>query len=383
MNRSYPNLSREQLHHVNSLLGVDYRWQQKTPDGLLWQMQLSNSLPECQAVRYLALRVDGHEIWFGFDEHLLSLCCNGLPQAGRLPTEFQLGFLSTVLEPVLSRLFSPASVSIDKQAYADIKPVEEAGVELSLLLGCETGHGLGLIKLPQAQSQPWLDAWQRQGNDADFDSLPFLLRVFCAQTQLSVSELARVEVDDILFLDQNHSQSAEFKVVIEGVGSTFAGYDKKQLTFSQALEYNMPNEPQFSDKIFTEADSYSDHGVSLGQEEREAENLADDDNLAQENQDVPVSEQSDQVQAEQSAAVGGNALDHLTVTLNFELANAAITLAQLKRLGPGYSFDLGLDFKAPIAIMVQGKCLGRCEIIEVDQRLGARVVEWHEGGEKK
>ncbi|WP_281561003.1 type III secretion system cytoplasmic ring protein SctQ [Thalassomonas sp. RHCl1] len=380
MNTCYPTLSREQIHHHNQLLGVDYCWQHQAADGGLWQMQLKTVLPDCQVSHYLLLHVDGSEMLFGLDQALLALCCQGLPQASRLPEELQLAFLTDTLEPILSRLFAPASVSIEKQAYAEL----EAGtswVDLPLLLSTSAGQGLGLVKLPWAQAQHYLQAWQGSPANSGLDDLPFWLRVICAQTQLSVADLTRIEVDDVLFFDQVYHPETGLKIQIDGAGNSLASYHKNQLKFSQTLEYNMPNDLQASDNSFTEESSYSDYSLSLTQEEgtAEQEGAADEDMSPPEEDNQGVSPCSD------SGVVHSddNALDHINITLNFELAKAPITLAELKRLGPGYSFDLGLDLKAPVSIMVQGKCLGRCELVEIDQRLGARVVEWQGSGVAK
>ena len=397
MNTHYPSLNREQMHHENRLLGVDYCWQQKAADGLLWDMKLNTALPDCQVSHYLTLRVDGSEMNFGLDQGLLALCCNGLPQASSLPEELQLGFLIDTLEPILSRLFSPVSVSIDKQAYAEVEIEAEpgaAGVELPLLLSCESGQGLGLVKLPQSQAQFWLQAWQGSPANAALDNLPFLLRVICAQTQLSVTDLTRVEVDDLLFFDQVYNPQTGLKIQIDGAGSGLALYHKNQLKFSQTLEYNMPNDLQASDKSFTEESNYSDYSLSLTQEESGADMAGDQEGSddvtatpATENSHSEKEQHDDEGETVQSPVMDdmadGSALDHINITLNFELAKAPITLAQLRRLGPGYSFDLGLDLKAPVSIMVQGKCLGRCELVEIDQRLGARVIEWQGNGVTK
>ncbi|WDE02230.1 type III secretion system cytoplasmic ring protein SctQ [Thalassomonas actiniarum] len=385
MNTRYPTLSRKQIHHHNQLLGVNYCWQHQAPDGLLWQMQLKTALPDCQVSHYLTLRVDGSKMLFGFDQALLALCCQGVPAASRLPEELQLAFLNDTLKPILSRLFSPASVSIEKQAYAELEP-GATWVDFPLLLSTDAGQGLGVVKLAQTQAQSYLQAWQGAPAKSGLDDLPFWLRVICAQTQLSVTDLTRVEVDDVLFFDQVYQPQTGLKIQIDGAGNSLASYHKKQLKFSQPLEYNMPNDLQAGDNSFTEESSYSDYSLSLTQEEGTAEQESPADHISATEDMMPPEE------ANQGASPGSdsgvahsddNALDHINITLNFELAKAPITLAELKRLGPGYSFDLGLDLKAPVAIMVQGKCLGRCELVEIDQRLGARVIEWQGNGVAK
>ncbi|WP_041598875.1 FliM/FliN family flagellar motor switch protein [Hahella chejuensis] len=67
-------------------------------------------------------------------------------------------------------------------------------------------------------------------------------------------------------------------------------------------------------------------------------------------------------------------LGNLELKLEFHLGSLNLTLAELSQMTEGAAFDLGLSLEAPVAMKVNGQTLARCELVEIDGRLGARVV---------
>lgn len=68
-------------------------------------------------------------------------------------------------------------------------------------------------------------------------------------------------------------------------------------------------------------------------------------------------------------------LDALDVQLTFELGQLNVTLAQLKQLKSGMCLDLQKDMEHPVTIRANGKPVARGEIVQIDERLGVRIVE--------
>ncbi|MGF3025710.1 type III secretion system cytoplasmic ring protein SctQ [Methylobacterium aquaticum] len=86
-----------------------------------------------------------------------------------------------------------------------------------------------------------------------------------------------------------------------------------------------------------------------------------------------------QVQAGTGAAVEGSGmpeagLDTVGVSLTFELGRRTLGLGELKGIGEGHVFDLGLDPAQPVDLVANGVRIGRGEIVEVGERIGVRVV---------
>jgi type III secretion protein Q len=66
--------------------------------------------------------------------------------------------------------------------------------------------------------------------------------------------------------------------------------------------------------------------------------------------------------------------DQLPVQLTFEVGRLEITLAELRRLGPGSVLELGRDIAEPVRISAQGRPVGQGELVDVEGMVGVKVV---------
>ncbi|MES2663180.1 MAG: type III secretion system cytoplasmic ring protein SctQ [Pseudomonadota bacterium] len=67
---------------------------------------------------------------------------------------------------------------------------------------------------------------------------------------------------------------------------------------------------------------------------------------------------------------------NVPITMVFQLAQRALPLKQLSNLQEGDVLDLQCPSEHPIALMVQGQCVGQGEIVTLDGQLGVRITEW-------
>ncbi|MCS0445889.1 type III secretion system cytoplasmic ring protein SctQ [Vibrio diabolicus] len=69
--------------------------------------------------------------------------------------------------------------------------------------------------------------------------------------------------------------------------------------------------------------------------------------------------------------------DHqqLPVELTFDIGHQTITLEQLNQLQPGYVFELNQPVSKPVTLRANGKIVGECELVNVNEHLGVRVLE--------
>ncbi|WP_422138633.1 type III secretion system cytoplasmic ring protein SctQ [Endozoicomonas sp. ALC020] len=75
------------------------------------------------------------------------------------------------------------------------------------------------------------------------------------------------------------------------------------------------------------------------------------------------------------APAGPVDLHDLPVTLMFEVGEQQLTFAELQSLSPGYVFQLSNPIEAPVRIRANGQLIGRCQLVEIEGRLGARITE--------
>lgn len=110
----------------------------------------------------------------------------------------------------------------------------------------------------------------------------------------------------------------------------------------------------------------------------ECDDFADDEDGPPED-DSPTS--GDTVQGETEAAptsceVSGRSLvDDVQIALNFDVGQTRMNLNQLRRLLPGYLFELATHVESPVAIKVYGQTIGRGELVQIGERLGVRLLE--------
>ena len=52
-----------------------------------------------------------------------------------------------------------------------------------------------------------------------------------------------------------------------------------------------------------------------------------------------------------------------------------LTLGELKGIQPGFSFELEKTTEKPVTIRANGKIIGTGELVQIDERIGVRVIE--------
>lgn len=64
----------------------------------------------------------------------------------------------------------------------------------------------------------------------------------------------------------------------------------------------------------------------------------------------------------------------LEFELLFEIGRQEMTYEQLQQLSPGYIFELDRPIEQPVRVLVNGKCVAECQLVQVSNRLGARIT---------
>ena len=71
-------------------------------------------------------------------------------------------------------------------------------------------------------------------------------------------------------------------------------------------------------------------------------------------------------------------VNQLEVTLTFELERRLMTVQEIGELVPGYTFALGCDGTAPVALRVNGKTLGTGRLVDMNGVLGVQITTWRQ-----
>ena len=87
-------------------------------------------------------------------------------------------------------------------------------------------------------------------------------------------------------------------------------------------------------------------------------------------------EASTEVASEETreAATGSVALDDIGVRVCFTVGQTTMTFAELQALAPGQTIPLDKKVSEAVTLSVSGRVIGEGEIVEIDNRLGIRIV---------
>ncbi|MFC4275306.1 type III secretion system cytoplasmic ring protein SctQ [Achromobacter aloeverae] len=76
------------------------------------------------------------------------------------------------------------------------------------------------------------------------------------------------------------------------------------------------------------------------------------------------------------AGLAAGALDAIPVRLGFDLGARGMPLGEVRRLRPGQTLVLDREVAAaPVAIRANGRCIGHGELVDIDGRLGVRIID--------
>ncbi len=64
----------------------------------------------------------------------------------------------------------------------------------------------------------------------------------------------------------------------------------------------------------------------------------------------------------------------LPVKLVFDIGHHELTVGDMGHIGPGYTFELNRDITSPVTMKANGKPFAECELVSINNQLGARIV---------
>jgi flagellar motor switch/type III secretory pathway protein FliN len=80
-------------------------------------------------------------------------------------------------------------------------------------------------------------------------------------------------------------------------------------------------------------------------------------------------------QQNQKQVLAAPVLDGLHIDLVFEVGRRKITLQELRKIKPGFIFDLAAPLDRSISVVANGRTVGKGTLVQIDQRLGVRLLE--------
>ena len=190
------------------------------------------------------------------------------------------------------------------------------------------------------------------------DWLPITYCVEVGQTQLNFEKIKSIRPGDIVLLD-SHSAGD-----LKSVTVRFADRVRLAAQVSQGrIEF-----------IGKAQDHMHDLGPEWDDDEEQDPGVLEDDDV-----DDGLWETDQDLDDDEELRPSGEKLledaDELPVNVVFEVARGRLPLGKLRSLTSGYTFELGKDISKPVVIRANGRIIGAGELVEIEQRVGVRVID--------
>jgi len=84
--------------------------------------------------------------------------------------------------------------------------------------------------------------------------------------------------------------------------------------------------------------------------------------------------------AAQAAALDDSELDSIPVRVVFEMGRLEMSVSEVRQLAPGVMIPLARPLEDVLDIVVNGKRIGRGNLVRIGEGLGVRVTRLHQDG---
>ena len=283
-----------------------------------WHLSLSSVTPDNMPGLCLQLEVNHQPIALFMGSALLdrimpeNLCCQVLLE---LPEELMLAALGNKLQPLLQQLMQPLGSSL---RFISLTPHRGGATtqpaELAITVQI-AGVNYPLYLESNSIVLELLNLLPVQHAEPDTDT-PFWVGLELGRAWVSQEEAKSLGIGDIVFF--HHHVTGQQLIIRVDANTAFLGEaNNSQITIKHRME---PMEDEFDEK-------------------------------------------------------GQLDLSNLEVELLFEVGRQMFTTQQLQQLQPGYIFELDRPIEQPVRIRVNGKVIAECQLVQINNRLGARVTQ--------
>lgn len=291
----------------------------------------------------LTVSADGMETFIFLNDSLFNEVSLGNNRLGdiatNLPEELLVGTLSMVTDRILNDLRSLLQADIQLIHASHFNPAEKLPVGVELMISTDSQNSSALMTVNN-QIRQWLALLQQQAGDCLPDTLICPLTLEVGYTVLADTQLRQLATGDVLLFDHCYYQDRTHLFVRLSPQNGFLGrIDGTHILLEETVENHMSDE-------FDEYDGSPDEDFN---------------------------EQNDQ-QTHPAQTVNSRDIDDIPVRLVFDIGQQELTIGETRRLQPGFTFELNRDMSSPVTVKANGKPFAECELIQINDQLGARIV---------
>ena len=288
------------------------------------ELAINPEQPENLPPWQLSLEINGQplEVFISnkFLDHLLPDQMNH-KAAGRLPEDLLLAALEHSLTPLLQMFSQSIGLSI---VFTEFEPTDVSMIQSTLALDVSVDGVKTQIQLELNDLVLGIINAFPAHLTARMPDIPFWASLELGRTRLPLSDLERLENGDVVFLDQ-HVSGQQLILRVNRQLAFLGEASGTQVTIKQRLQA----------------------------------------------MDEQAEQQTPQDNSQESSSVD---LNDLPVDLMFEVGQQQMSAAELQGIQPGYIFELDRPIEQPVKIRANGKFIGECQLVQIENRLGALVT---------
>ncbi len=367
---TYPQLSHQQVVLNNLVCGLGGQLQSQL-NGAACHISLHPVTSVRQFDLQFILDVDGLPVSIQTTRDLFSsIAIGGTPLTDileQLPDDLRIGCATMVTDRLLADLKSMLQKNIRLSRISRCDHLPEGTPALGIEFKTDSQNSSGLLILnDQITSMLHNLANTASPPPADDLVMPMPLEIGC--TILADTRLAKLATGDVVLFDRCWHKDREHIFLRFSASSGFLGrLNGNEITLEQRLE-NAMSDDDLDDFDF-------DDDLDLGDDfDDDDDDFTDEAPAAQ--APPPQSEPEAAVPQAQPASqqVSYADIHGLPVKLQFDIGSHELTVGDMGRLGPGYTFELNRDTASPVTMKANGKPFAECELVQINNQLGARIV---------
>jgi len=278
-----------------------------------------------------------------------------------LPDDLLIGCIQHSLSNILDDVQKLVNKNIQIKAVKRFDALEALplGVEISFIT--DNANVSGLLSI-NAETKEWIKMIVPLVSDNE-DSIACQLKLELGYTNVPHNDLLKLAVGDVLFFDYCYYENkTNLFVRLSNRHGFLATVDSTRIILEQSMENSMSYDLEDSDDLDEELDDLLD-GIDDDPEEL-SQDVASDD--YEESYSPPPEPQGGGVEHQD--------INSIPVRLVFDVGHQESTVGEVKQLQPGYTFELNRDITSPVTVNANGKPFAECELVQINNLLGARIV---------
>lgn len=321
---------------------------------------------------------------------LMAAILTGHPTAVTVPdAAFQEGFLRYLISEVIFLLneLGLNAPLIPRYLGSQELPADERSYCIDLTIAIEGHSYLSRLLLSQALAASWREHFVRAGKKREISAslaqkTDLIIHLEAGRVALSQAAWSKVQPGDFVLLDTctviPGVDKGRVMMTTGGIPLFRAMLKKEQIKILEhplyhEVETSMSDETEDSEHEEKEESSELEDEPGEGEEGEEGDDLLEGEEELAEQED-----EADDAHEEHARTSSGGAhvaIEQIPVTLVVEVGRLKISLAKLRELQPGNLLDLDVRPEEGVDLVINGRSVGRGELLRVGESLGVRVLE--------